>query len=219
MTAPVIENRRPGPGRLAGFAVLLVTVSWALGALAAHPWVASPPGAAMIRVAFKHVAAFEQQQSARSKAEIDQLPRHMRPTSAEAVRTGRRVRTVLRVEVDDRVLLERRYAPGGLRHDGPTFAYEEMGVRPGRHRLRVTISDEAGATGAPRQWQLEEDVSIASGDAVLIEFSEDTGLVRRGRAAVTPARASLQNVSPARPGDRPKETRHERYHHEPGSTA
>jgi hypothetical protein len=165
-----------------GFALLLSVVSWGLGAFAAYPWAASEPGAAVIRVAFKHVAAFEHEGPVRSKEEIEKLPRHMRPTSPERSRTGKRVDTVLRVELDGRVLLERRYSPGGLRHDGPTFAYEELAVRPGRYRLRVTLADEtselAGAT-PPRRWQLEQEVVIARGQAPLVEFSEDAGLIRR----------------------------------------
>jgi hypothetical protein len=179
MTAPVLEDRRPRPGRLLGFALLLCAVSWALGAFAAFPWAASDPGAAMIRIAFKHVAAFEHAGPARTPEEIEKLPRHMRPTSPERARTGRRVDTVLRVELDGRTLLERRYSPGGLRRDGPTFAYEELAVRPGRYRLRVTLADETGEAAAPRRWQLAEEVAVARGQAMLIEFSEDTGLIRR----------------------------------------
>ena len=190
MTAPTVEDRRPRPGRLAGFALLLGAVSWGLGALAAYPWAASDPGAAMIRVAFKHVAAFEHAGPARSAEEIAKLPRHMRPTSPERAQTGRRVDTVLRVELDGRVLLERRYSPGGLRGDGPTFAYEELAVRPGRYRLGVTLADGAagGAAGAaPRRWQLDEEVVIGPGQALLVEFSEDTGLIRRAEPGAVPA--------------------------------
>jgi hypothetical protein len=182
MTAPVVEDRRPRLGRLVGFALLLSVVSWGLGAFAAYPWAASEPGAAVIRVAFKHVAAFEHEGPVRSKEEIEKLPRHMRPTSPERARTGKRVDTVLRVELDGRVLLERRYSPGGLRHDGPTFAYEELAVRPGRHLLVVTLADESEARAdaiPPRRWQLEKELAIAGGQALLVEFSEDTGLIIR----------------------------------------
>lgn len=181
MTLPMIEERRPRPGRLVGFALLLSAVSWGLGAFAAYPWAASDPDAAMIRVAFKHVAAFEHEALARSKEELEKLPRHMRPQSPERARTGRRVDTLLRVELDDRVLLARRYSPGGLRHDGPTFAYEELPVRPGSYRLRVTLADElAEQPGAqPRRWALDEPVLVGRGQSLLIEYGEDTGLVRR----------------------------------------
>jgi hypothetical protein len=181
MTPPVVEDRRPRVGRLAGFVLLLSGVSWGLGAFAAFPWAASDPGAAMIRVAFKHVAAFEHAGPARAAEEIERLPRHMRPSSPERARTGRRVDTVMRVELDGRLLLDRRYSAGGLRGDGPTFAYEELAVRPGTHRLVVTLADEApgSATAPARRWRLDDVVEIARGRSVLVEFTEDTGLVVR----------------------------------------
>jgi hypothetical protein len=198
MTAPVVEDRRPRPGRLVGFALLLGAVSWGLGAFAAYPWAGSDPGAAMIRVAFKHVAAFERAGPVRSQEEIEKLPRHMRPTSPERAQTGRRVDTVLRVELDGRVLLERRYSPGGLRRDGPTFAYEELAVRPGRYRLGVTLADgpaDSAAGAAPRRWQLDEEVTIAPGQTLLVEFSEDTDLIRRARPAAAPAGSVVMRSS------------------------
>jgi hypothetical protein len=182
MTAPVVEDRRPRLGRLVGFALLLSVVSWGLGAFAAYPWAASGTGAAVIRVAFKHVAAFEHEGPVRSKEEIEKLPRHMRPTSPERSRTGKRVDTVLRVELDGRPLLAKRYSPGGLRGDGPTFAYEEVPVRPGRYRLGVSLADgipDRGEDHAPRRWQLEQEVAIARGQALLVEYSEQAGLVIR----------------------------------------
>lgn len=182
MSPPLLESRRPSGGRLAGFALLLAAVSWALGAFAAFPWAASEPDAAVIRVAFKHVGAFEQAGPLRSREEIERLPRHMRPPSPERARTGRRVPTVLRVEVDDRLLLEKSYAPGGFRHDGPSFGYEEIPVTPGRYRLRVTLADqrpERAPDGARRQWRLEQEVDVAGGQALLVEFSEAAGLTIR----------------------------------------
>jgi len=182
MTAPVVEDRRPRLGRLVGFALLLSAVSWGLGAFAAYPWAASEPDAAVIRVAFKHVAAFEHEGPVRSKEEIEKLPRHMRPTSPERSRTGRRVDTVLRVELDGRPLLAKRYSPGGLRGDGPTFAYEELAVRPGRYVLGVTLADEAGARvgdAPPQRWQLIQEVEIAREQALLVELSEQAGFIVR----------------------------------------
>jgi len=182
MREPVIESGRPSTGRLIGFAVLLAGVSWGLGAFAAWPWAGSEPGAAIIRIAFKHVAAFEHEGHALSKAEIEKLPRHMRPESAERARTGGRVPTVLRVEVDGRLVLEKSYAPGGLRHDGPTFGYEELPVAPGRHVLEVILADARaeGAQGeARRRWRLVQEVDVAPGRAPLIEFSEAAGLTLR----------------------------------------
>jgi hypothetical protein len=182
MTAPTVESRRPSSGRLVGFAALLAAVSWGLGAFAAYPWAGSEPGVAVIRVAFKHVAAFEHQFRALSKEELERLPRHMRPTAPERARTGRRVPTALAVDVDGHRLLQKSYVPGGFRHDGPTFGYEEIAVRPGHHLLQVTLADERAEQAQDetrRQWQLEQEIEIPTGRALLIEFSERAGLTLR----------------------------------------
>ena len=179
MSAPVLESRRPSVVRLAGFALLLTAVSLGLCVFSAFPWVGSDPGAAVVRIAFKHVAAFEHAGLVRSQEEIDKLPRHMRPTSPERAQTGRRVDTQLTVAVNGRVLLDRRYRPGGVRHDGPTFGYEELAVPPGRRLVEVTLADrqpEGAPEGSGRRWQLKEEVDIAPGLALLVEFSEESGL-------------------------------------------
>lgn len=181
MTGPVFEPRRPPLPRLAGFALLLTAVSWGLGAFAAFPWVASDSGSALVRVALKHVASFEHEAVARSKEEIEKLPRHMRPQSPERSRTGRRVQSLLTLSVDGQPQLRKSYSPGGLRGNGPTFAYEEIPVAPGRRRIQVTLADGHGDRdqGRPRRFTLEQDVVIKPGQALLIEFSEDAGLTLR----------------------------------------
>lgn len=172
---PVLEDRRPGAGRLAGFVVLLALVSWGLGAFSAWPWVAAPPHTASLRIAFRHVAAFAAAGEVKSAEEIEKLPRHMRPLSAERARTGRRVDTVLTVELDGRRLLRKTYPAGGLRADGPSFAYEELPVPPGRHVLELELAEVGGApsAGAPRRWHAREELDIRPGQSPLIEFSED----------------------------------------------
>lgn len=182
MSEPVIEPRRPPLPKLVGFVVLLCAVSWALGAFGAYPWRASDPGAAVVRVALRHVASFAETGTQRSQEEIEKLPRHMRPVSPERGRTGRRVDTTLRLEVDGRSLLERIYSPSGLRHDGPTFAYEEIMVAPGRHALIVSLSEAVPAEAAgraTRRWEARQDVEVPPGRALLIEFSEASGFVVR----------------------------------------
>ncbi len=180
MSAPVVESRRPSVPRVAGFVVLLAGVSWGLGAFSAYPLSLSPPDTAVLKIAFKHVAAFERAGRERSREEIEKLPQHMRPP--ERARTGRRVDTILRVELDGRPLLEKTYRPGGFRHDGPTFAYEELPVLPGRHRLVATLTDagvEAEGDERRRGWQLEQEVEIPPGRVLLLDLSEEAGLTLR----------------------------------------
>ncbi len=181
MSAPVFESRRPPLARLAGFALLLVAVSWGLGAFAAFPWAASDPQGALLRVAIKHVAAFEHEARSRSKEEIEKLPLHMRPQSAERSRTGRRVESLLTLSVDGARLLRKSYSPGGLRGDGPTFAYEEVPLGPGQHRLQIVLADgQTDRAGErPRSFTLDREVEVGPGQALLVEFSEDAGLTLR----------------------------------------
>ena len=179
MTAPDVESRRPSVGRLIGFLILLVGVSWALGAFAAFPLVLSPPDKAMLKIAFRHVAAFQRGARALSQEELEKLPRHMRPQNQERSRTGTRVDTVVLVDLDGRHLLQKTYRPSGLRHDGPTFAYEEVAVPAGRYRLKAILTEAAKGTGDGKQrrlWQLEEEVDIRPRQVLLIDFSEEAGL-------------------------------------------
>ena len=179
MTAPVVESRRPSVGRLIGFLMLLVGVSWALGAFAAFPLVLSPPDKAMLKVAFRHVAAFQRGARALSQEELEKLPRHMRPQNQERSRTGTRVDTVVLVDLDGRRLLQKTYRPSGLRHDGPTFAYEEVAVPPGRYRLKAMLAEAAKGvedSEQRRSWQLEGEVDIRPRQVLLIDFSEEAGL-------------------------------------------
>lgn len=177
--APVVESRRPSVGRLICFLALLVGVSWALGALAAFPLALSAPDEAVLTIAFKRVATFQREGRTLSREELEKLPRHMRPQNVERSRTGARIDTVLLVDLDGQRLLDRTYRPSGLRHDGPTFAYEEISVPTGHHRLKAMLAEAEKGTGSsdqPQRWGLEEEVEIRPRQVLLIEFSEEAGL-------------------------------------------
>lgn len=178
MTAPVLPPARLSAAHLAGLVILASAVALALSVFSAYPWVASPPDAASLRVAFKHVAPFETALGTLTREEIEKLPPHMRPPSGERARTGRRRDTAVTVSLDGRALVARTYRPGGLRHDGPTFGYEEVPLPLGRHRLEVTLAD-AGPPGAGGAWRLAQDLEVTPGRAFLVELTEDVGLVIR----------------------------------------
>ncbi|MBI4587807.1 MAG: hypothetical protein HY725_03125 [Candidatus Rokubacteria bacterium] len=186
-----------------GFLVLLAAVSWGLGALAAYPLALSTPDAAVLKIAFKHVAAFEQVARERSREELEKLPYHMRPQSQERARTGTRVATVVRLELNGRPLLEKTYRPSGFRHDGPTFAYEELAVPAGRHLLEATLTDavgRAGDNGAGRRWRLREEVEIHPRRVLLVDFQRKPGLPSGSSFNLSPASARRRSSPLVRHG-------------------
>lgn len=165
-----VASRRPGPGRIAGFAILLAAVSWSLGAFAAWPWTASAPDAAVLRVSMRHVSAFASPGTRLSDAEIAKLPPHMRPRDPARPVTGRRADVTLAIGVDGAPLFTQTYRPTGFRGDGPVYAYEELSVAPGRHAVRVTVTDQ-GAGGPARERVFARDIDFAPGQAPLVEFA------------------------------------------------
>jgi hypothetical protein len=181
---PLLEDRRPGPRRLAGFVGLFLTVASGLAVFSAFPWAASPPGAALLKLAFRHVATRADAAAVLSREELEKLPRHMRPPGGAGVGAGPRRDTVLRVMLDGRPLLERGYRPSGLRHDGPTFVYEELPLSPGRHRLEATLAESSrppdpGGVASAVERRLTADVEVRPEQVLLLELSAERELILR----------------------------------------
>lgn len=189
---PVLENRRPGPGRLAGFVLLLLAVASGLAVFSAFPWAATPPGVALLKVAFKHVSGLAQTGAVLSREELEKLPRHMRPEGGQQGGESRSRRdTTVRVTLDGRPVLDKTYRPSGLRGDGPTFVYEELDLLPGRHRLEATLGEAAGparsdATSPPER-RLVAEVEVSPGEVLLLELSSQQELALRGGGPSRPA--------------------------------
>lgn len=192
---PVLEDRRPGPGRLAGFILLFLAVASGLAAFSAFPWAATPPGVALLKVAFKRVSASAEAGAALSREELEKLPRHMRPQGGQSGTSGARRDTIVRVTLDGRPILDRTYRPTGLRHDGPTFVYEELSVPLGRHVLEAALvetgASSAGSTAtSPSERRIVADVEVGAGQVFLLELSNQEAFALRqgGRSLATEAR-------------------------------
>jgi hypothetical protein len=170
--ARVVPSRRPRPARIAGFAALLVAVSWSLGTFSAWPWTATAPGEAVLRVSLRHVTGFSGAVQLSTPEEIAKLPPHMRPKDATLPATGRRADATLTVAIDGTRALERLYRPTGLRHDGPIYAYEEVAMTLGRHAVTVRLADSG--PGA-REWSLTREIEFKTGSAPLLEYSMGPG--------------------------------------------
>ncbi len=180
----MLEDRRPRPGRLAGFVLLFLAVAAGLAVFSSFPWAATPPGVAMLKVAFKHVSTFAETGAALSREELEKLPRHMRPQGGQSGATGTRRDTTLRVTLDGRPILERTYRPSGLRHDGPTFVYEELSVPLGRHVLEGALVEAGGAPAkgaatSSSERRIAATVEVESGQVLLLELSNQQELTLR----------------------------------------
>ena len=64
--------------------MVALSVAAGLAVFSAFPWAATPPGAALLKVALKHVAAPMETGTALSQEELEKLPRHMRPPGGQA---------------------------------------------------------------------------------------------------------------------------------------
>lgn len=178
----MLEDRRPRPGRLAGFVVLFMAVAAGLAIFSSFPWAATPPGAAMLKVAFKHVSTSAEMGAVLSREELEKLPRHMRPQGGQSGASGTRRDTTLRVTLDGRPILGRTYRPGGLRHDGPTFVYEELLLPLGRHVLEaalVEVGEPPGDGGTTHRRRLTADVEVRARQVLLLELSPERTLTLR----------------------------------------
>jgi hypothetical protein len=159
-------------------------VASSLAAFSAFPWVASPPGVALLKVAVKHVASPVEAGVTLSREELEKLPRHMRPMGGQGGESRGRRDTTVRVTLDGRPILDRTYRPSGLRGDGPTFVYEEVQLRPGRYRIEASLAEIGGRAtrsdaSPPLERRFEADVDVPSGRILLLELSSNQELVLR----------------------------------------
>jgi hypothetical protein len=180
----ILEDRRPGAGRLAGFVGLFLAVASGLATFSAFPWTATAPGAAVLKVAFKHVSGFAETGVVLSREELEKLPRHMRPEGGQQGVSRSRRDTTVRVALDGRPILQKTYRPSGFGGDGPTFVYEELALVPGRHRLEATLSEAIGSarSDAPPspERRLVAEVEVSPGEVLLLELLSQQELALRG---------------------------------------
>lgn len=72
--------------------------------------------------------------------------------------------------IDNEKMLGKSYKPGGIKRDGPSFAYEKFPVRPGVRKVLVRMRDSAD--GGRFDYSLEEDVEFKAGHIRMIDFDE-----------------------------------------------
>jgi coenzyme F420-reducing hydrogenase delta subunit len=146
------SSGRALPVRVLG-AAAVVLVSCGVMAAGSRVEYAGPPASTELVVSFKHPGRAGEDCRELSPEELEKLPVHMRqPRVCQRVRPSVR----LRVRVDDAVVLERAYAPGGVAGDGNSIAIERLPVEPGRR----VVSVELGETSDPKEWTYREERAV-----------------------------------------------------------
>lgn len=91
-----------------------------------------------LTVSFKRAGTLAEQCVEPTAEELAKRPVHMR----QAKQCDRRRTDVrLRVTLDDRVIVQRAFAPGGLWRDSASVALERVELPAGEHRVRVEVGD------------------------------------------------------------------------------
>ncbi|MBX3125225.1 MAG: hydrogenase iron-sulfur subunit [Polyangiaceae bacterium] len=91
-----------------------------------------------LTISFKRAGMLAEQCVEPPAEELAKRPIHMR----QAKQCDRRRTDVrLRVTLDDRVIVQRAFAPGGLWRDSASVALERVELPPGEHRVRVELGD------------------------------------------------------------------------------
>lgn len=153
---------------IATLATLLVLtgIGWASRA----PYDAPGASAALLRLSWRMPVPDARVCRARTPAELEALPAHMRtPDVCENVS----LRYRLEIAVDDRPARVVSLHTAGARGDRPLFVLDETTLAPGRHRVRVRLTP-AGA----RERELlrfDGEVEAVPGGILLLTLDEASG--------------------------------------------
>lgn len=175
--------RRRAP-RAAALRVALLTAALALplAALARAPYTPAVAGDAVLRFSWRLSAPAQERCRARTAAELEALPLHMRtPEICERVVARYTLVTATGDARPDTVALE----GGGVKGDRPLFVLQERVLPAGPRRVRVELWREGvgGAGGAPagraRVAALDTVIDMAPGRVRLVTLEGAGGLLVR----------------------------------------
>ncbi len=151
---------------LAVAAALLVVLALALWVQV--PWSRGQGNQAALRLLMAHGGQIK----APATAELEDLQTRLPPgVSAGQVLGGERYPVALRVEVDGQVLWEGEYEPSGLRNEGLSYAFEELTLAPGNHRVRVTMMDD----GQTWRTVFEGEIPFDAGRVWTLVWDDEAG--------------------------------------------
>jgi len=132
------------------------------------------PDQGLLRLSILHAGKPLHECRQRTPEELAKLPPQMR----QATDCPRERSPVLvRVELDDRTVVDESFPPGGLARDGASAGYRRMPLAAGVHRLRVQVSDDVRRRDQPST--LDTQVAVKPGQVVLIDYDAEQGILIR----------------------------------------
>jgi len=148
----------------AGFAALL-------GYFASAPrYTHFPEDRALIKLAFAHGGQPRGECRRLSREELMQLAPNMRkPLVCPRERWPVEVELML----DGELVYAAALPPSGLSGDGPSRAYEQISVPPGRHTIALRLRDSGRTSGF--DYAHEETVELSSRRSLIVDFSPAAG--------------------------------------------
>lgn len=122
---------------------------------------------ALMVFSFKHSGKPSKVQEALPKAELEKLPRHMRPKSELVLK---RFPVYAEVRVNGNVVMAKSFRPAGLWQNGSSFAFENIIVAPGAHRVSIKLSESNDTDRF--DFTYEDTVLFKAGQRIAFDFDE-----------------------------------------------
>ncbi len=157
--------------QILGQAVVYAAFMGILGYFATLPaYTYVDPGAAVITLSFGHAGERVSECRRLTPEEIAALPPNMRrPMDCPRAR----VSLLVELRLDGEMLHRASLPPSGLAGDGASSVYARFVVTPGRHRVTARLRDSRREKGF--DYEMEEDVELAPGQYLIVNFRAGTG--------------------------------------------
>lgn len=126
-----------------------------------------PTGHGELKLSLAHTTERLQPCRQLSATELQALPPNMR--NVEQCERGR-APARLRLELDDRPLLDAQVEPTGLHRDGRAYLQRRWSLPAGRYALRLVLRDSPRESDSGREQRF--DLRLAPGDSVLLQIGD-----------------------------------------------